>query len=84
MGRRLRGLGLAGEASRVRRISAKLHRIGGSTGTSEFKVWLEEGADSALPLRIEHKARSFLRLVFEADPAVQHEAMIELPAARGA
>ncbi|MCX6628197.1 MAG: hypothetical protein NTW28_11285 [Candidatus Solibacter sp.] len=34
-----------------------------------FRVWLEEGSDSIVPLRIEFQARSFLRLTFEAVPA---------------
>jgi len=31
-----------------------------------FRLWLEEGSDSVVPVRIEYQARSFLRLTFEA------------------
>lgn len=34
-----------------------------------FRVWLEQGSDSIVPIRIEFQARSFLRLTFEAVPA---------------
>jgi hypothetical protein len=34
-----------------------------------FRVWLEEGSGSIVPVRIEYQARSFLRLTFEAVPA---------------
>ena len=33
-----------------------------------FRVWLENAADSIVPVRIEYQARSFLRLTFEAIP----------------
>jgi hypothetical protein len=31
-----------------------------------FKLWLEQGSESIVPVRIEYQARSFLRLTFEA------------------
>jgi len=34
-----------------------------------FRLWLEDGSDSIVPVRIEFQARSFLRLTFEALPA---------------
>ena len=34
-----------------------------------FRVWLEQAADSIVPVRIEFEPRSFLRLTFEALPA---------------
>ena len=34
-----------------------------------FRLWLEDGSDSVVPVRIEYQARSFLRLTFEAVPA---------------
>lgn len=34
-----------------------------------FRLWLESGSDSIVPVRIEFQARSFLRLTFEALPA---------------
>lgn len=33
---------------------------------TQFKLWLEEGSDSIVPVRIEFQPRSFLRLTFEA------------------
>jgi hypothetical protein len=35
---------------------------------SLFRVWLDDGPDSVVPVRIEYQARSFLRLTFEAVP----------------
>jgi len=34
-----------------------------------FRLWLENGSASPVPVRIEFQARSFLRLTFEAIPA---------------
>ena len=34
-----------------------------------FRLWLADGSDSIVPVRIEFQARSFLRLTFEAVPA---------------
>ena len=34
-----------------------------------FRLWLEDAADSIVPVRIEFQPRSFLRLTFEAIPA---------------
>jgi hypothetical protein len=31
-----------------------------------FRIWLEEGSDSIVPVRIEYQARSFLRLTFDS------------------
>jgi hypothetical protein len=36
---------------------------------SLFRLWLEAGSSSIVPVRIEYQARSFLRLTFEAIPA---------------
>ena len=38
-------------------------------GDTSFRLWLEEGSDSIIPVRIEFQPRSFLRLTFEAVPA---------------
>ena len=35
-----------------------------------FKIWFEKDAASILPLRIEYKAKPFLKLIFEYDPEV--------------
>ena len=41
----------------------------GAHGESNFRVWSRPGDPSGLPARIEFRPRSFLRLVFEQDPA---------------
>lgn len=54
-------------ADRVIRLNASLKEM--RTGQiSRFEVWFEPGPGCAPPLRFEYQARSFLRLVFEADP----------------
>ncbi len=45
---------------------------------NEFAVWLDPGDPSGIPNRIEFRARSFLRLTFEADP-VATQAQAALP-----
>ena len=42
----------------------------GSTHEFEFRVWFDPRDSSTLPVRIEFRPTSFLRLVFEDDPAV--------------
>lgn len=49
----------------VTRISAWLCRENGGT-PSEFRLWIEEGTPLPLPLRIEYRPKSYLRLTFEA------------------
>lgn len=46
-------------------MTGQLRREAGGK-TTEFRVWITDGAPKVLPLRIEYQARSFLRLVFEA------------------
>jgi hypothetical protein len=38
---------------------------------STFRLWYEKDSDTYLPVRIEYRAKSFLKLVFEKDPTVQ-------------
>jgi hypothetical protein len=49
-------------------IRGKLRNLRTSHETL-FRVWLDGGSDSVVPVRIEFQARSFLRLTFEALPA---------------
>lgn len=50
----------------VVRLSGKLRRqVGGKD--IEFRLWVEQGAARPVPLRIEYQAKSYLRLVFEAE-----------------
>ena len=41
----------------------------GTGHETPFRLWLADGTDSIVPVRIEFQARSFLRLTFEAVPA---------------
>jgi len=36
---------------------------------TNFRLWFEQGAENFLPLRFEFKPKSYLRLVFDVDPA---------------
>ena len=60
---RERGL-LSGAAEAIR-ISGKLQRELGGKET-EFRLWIAGGSERPLPLRIEYRAKSYLRLTFEA------------------
>lgn len=58
--------GLIPAGAQVLRASGKVRRESGGK-ESNFRLWVEEGAAQPLPLRIEYQARSFLRLIFEAE-----------------
>jgi len=58
---------LLADAAQAIRISGRLRRQAGGKET-EFRVWIAEGAERPLPLRIEYQPKSYLRLVFEATP----------------
>jgi hypothetical protein len=58
--------GLAGSAKQVLRVSGKLRRESGGKETN-FRLWVEDGAAQPVPLRIEYQAKSYLRLIFEAE-----------------
>lgn len=58
--------GLIASGQKVLRATGKLRRESGGKET-DFRLWVEEGAAQPLPLRIEYQARSFLRLIFEAE-----------------
>jgi hypothetical protein len=57
---------LIAQNARVIRAEGKLRREAGGKETS-FRVWIEEAAARPLPLRIEYQAKSYLRLMFEAE-----------------
>ena len=59
-----RGLIAAGQP--VVRATGKLRRESGGK-EAEFRLWVEKGAAQPLPLRIEYQAKSYLRLIFEAE-----------------
>ena len=55
------------------RLSGTLHES--ATGQkSTFRLWYEKDSDSFLPVRIEYRAKSFLKLVFEKDSTAQQPA----------
>ena len=56
------------ERERLLLVHGKTHNL--RTGHEVlFRLWLEDAADSIVPVRIEFQPRSFLRLTFEALPA---------------
>jgi len=61
-----RSRGLLSANARAVRVGGRLRRISGGKETN-FRVWIEDGAAEPLPLRIEYQARSYLRLIFEAE-----------------
>jgi hypothetical protein len=61
-----RSRGLLSATANAVRVTGKLRRVSGGKETN-FRVWIEDGASEPLPLRIEYQARSYLRLVFEAE-----------------
>ncbi|MEO8660649.1 MAG: hypothetical protein ABI693_19420 [Bryobacteraceae bacterium] len=78
-GKKLVEKGLATKSENVWRLSGVI--TGPDKGPeTPFKVWMEQAPQSMLPLRIEFQARSFLRLVFEFDPALEAAAQKKEPA----
>jgi hypothetical protein len=58
--------GLIAPNSSIVRVNGSLRReIGGKE--QSFRLWFEAGAQKPIPLRIEYQAKSYLRLVFEAE-----------------
>ena len=58
--------GLLDVGKQLVRVSGKLRRESGGKET-DFRLWVEDGAAQPLPLRIEYQARSYLRLIFDAE-----------------
>ena len=58
--------GLVGSGKQLVRVSGKLRRESGGKETN-FRLWVEDGAAQPVPLRIEYQAKSYLRLIFEAE-----------------
>jgi hypothetical protein len=56
---------LIGAESQVTRVSGRVRRETGGKET-EFRLWIADGMERPLPLRIEFQPKSYLRLVFEA------------------
>ncbi len=50
----------------VIRVAGRLRRQAGGKET-DFRLWVEQASGRPVPLRIEYQAKSYLRLVFEAE-----------------
>lgn len=59
------GRKVIGKSASVTRVAGTLRRRPNGADI-EFRVWVEDGVERPLPLRIEYQAKSYLRLVFEA------------------
>jgi hypothetical protein len=57
-----------GDREHLLPFRGKVRNLGTGRETP-FRLWLADGSDSIVPVRIEFQARSFLRLTFEAVPA---------------
>jgi hypothetical protein len=66
MGKKLAERGIAGAAANVWRLSGEVEQTISGKRT-KFLVWYEPERNNVLPLRIEYRARAFLRLIFEYD-----------------
>ena len=66
-GKRFADLGLASRPNRVFEVRGRT-REERSGRQITFRLWIEDGPESSLPLRIEFQPRSYLRLSFEVDP----------------
>lgn len=66
-GQRFAEMGLTSHPERTLEVRGRI-REDGSGRQSSFRLWVEDGASHALPLRIEFQPRSYLRLSFEVDP----------------
>ena len=57
-----------------KQTEGKLKRLNGmleeeaTAGKTSFKLWYEPDSANYLPVKIEYKAKSFLKLIFEVDP----------------
>jgi hypothetical protein len=58
--------GLISAGAEVERVAGKVRSEAGGK-ESTFRLWVQRGAARPLPLRIEYRARSSVRLIFEAE-----------------
>jgi hypothetical protein len=76
IGARLAERNVVSRADDVIRLDALIRQVkpGREANSGEetpFRVWYDAGARQAPPVRFEYQAKSFLRLVFEKEPAAQ-------------
>lgn len=67
VGEELRKTGIVAAAARVTALAGTIHNEKTNEVTS-FRLWFEQGSANFLPLRFDFKPKSYLRLVFDADP----------------
>jgi hypothetical protein len=65
----LRKLGLTSSPAMITLLNGAL-RNEKTNEVTNFRLWFEQGSANFLPLRFEYKAKSYLRLVFDEEPAV--------------
>jgi len=66
-GERFAELGLTSRPERIIEVRGRTREERSGRQTT-FRLWIEDGDASSLPLRIEFQPRSYLRLSFEIDP----------------
>ncbi len=69
-GSELRKVGLTASAPGIMLLSGAL-RNEKTNEVSNFRLWFEQGSANFLPLRFEFKPKSYLKLVFDVEPAQQ-------------
>ncbi len=77
----LRRAGLTATPGAIVQLSGVL-RNEKTSEVSTFRLWFEQGSANFLPLRFDFKPKSYLRLVFDEEPAANAEALTlqrELP-----
>jgi hypothetical protein len=67
VGEELRKEGVTEDAARVIRLNGTIRNEKTNEETT-YKLWYEEGSPNMLPLRFEFRPKSYLKLVFDADP----------------
>jgi hypothetical protein len=67
VGEELRKEGVAEDAAHVMRLNGTIRNEKTNEETT-YKLWYEEGSPNMLPLRFEFRPKSYLKLVFDADP----------------
>jgi hypothetical protein len=52
------------------RLTGTLHETANGQKTT-FRLWYEKDSENYIPVKIEYRAKSFLRLIFEKDTTIQ-------------
>jgi len=75
-GQRFAERGLTSRPDRVLEVRGRIREDRNGRQTN-FRLWIEDSAENALPLRIEFQPRSYLRLSFEVDSQVSTTSLEE-------